>query len=200
MADPVAPRAKGGRLTDEGPLSDNAASPRQDTKLEAEGAEFLLLGMLLIEGITCYKAYTNTAGYDLVAVDPYRARSARIQVKSRWATDYDRSFPIRNFNCEFVVLAALNRGYRFRRNRAGAEVEDGRGGPRLYCFPVDAVRAAQRPDQQLGQGVARAHPRCGELCRGVALSEAPFGKLSGAARGSKREVGPSRGWGDRDGS
>ena len=135
----------------EGPLSTNAASPRQDTKLEAEGAEFLVLGMLLIEGITCYKAYTNFAGYELVAVYPFRARSARIQVKSRWATDYDRSFPIRNFDCEFVVLAALNRGYRFRRSRVGAEIKHGRGVPRFYCFPVEVVRAAQSPTDSWGK-------------------------------------------------
>ena len=55
----------------------------QDTKLEAEGAEFLVLGMLLVEGVHAFKAYTNFAGYDLVALDPGTGRSARIQVKSR---------------------------------------------------------------------------------------------------------------------
>lgn len=124
---------------------------RQDTKLEAEGAEFLVLGMLLVEGIQCFKAYTNFAGYDLVAIDPSRAKSARIQVKSRWATDYDRSFPIRNFDCDFVVLAALNRGYRFRRLRSGTVTEGGRLAPRLYCFPVDIVRAAQSPTDKWGK-------------------------------------------------
>ena len=127
------------------------AATRQDTKLEAEGAEFLVLGMLLIDGIACYKAYTNFVGYDLVAVDPESGRSARIQVKSRWATDYDRSFPIRNFDCEFVVLAALNRGFRFKRDRAGAAVEGGRGAPRFYCFPTEVVRAAQNPNDSWGK-------------------------------------------------
>ncbi len=97
------------------PAASSALARRQDTKLEAEGAEFLVLGLLLIEGVHCFKAYTNFAGYDLVAIDAGTDRSARIQVKSRWATDYDRSFPIRNFDCDFVVLAALNRGYRFGR-------------------------------------------------------------------------------------
>lgn len=127
------------------------AATRQDTKLEAEGAEFLVLGMLLIEGIACYKAYTNFVGYDLVAIDPESGRSARIQVKSRWATDYDRSFPIRNFDCEFVVLAALNRGFRFKRDRAGAMIEGGRGAPRFYCFPTEVVRAAQNPNDSWGK-------------------------------------------------
>ena len=130
--------------------SDAPIIKRQDTKLEAEGAEFLVLGMLLVEGIQCFKAYTNFAGYYLVAVDPVRERSARIQVKSRWATDYDRSFPIRNFDCEFVVLAALNRGYRFRRP-VGQIDGGGRSAPRFYCFPVKIVRAAQSPTDSWGK-------------------------------------------------
>src|SRR5437762_7551837 len=86
--------------------------PRQDTRLESEGAEFLVLGQLLIEGIPAYKTYTNQGGYDLVAVWPETNRSARIQVKSRWATDAN-SFLIKRFDCDFVVLVRLNRGYRF---------------------------------------------------------------------------------------
>jgi hypothetical protein len=114
---------------------------RQDTKLEAEGAEFLVLGQLLLEGISCFKAYTRFPGYDLIAVNPENSRSARIQVKSRWATDYDRSFPIKNFECDFVVLAALNRGYRFRKKPTADD--NGRRSPQFYVFPVDVVRAAQ---------------------------------------------------------
>jgi len=58
-----------------------ATKKRQDTKLEAEGAEFMVLGMLLVEGIHCFKAYTNFAGYDLVALNPQTKKQARIQVK-----------------------------------------------------------------------------------------------------------------------
>lgn len=133
-------------------MNEDARPPtvrRQDTKLEAEGAEFLVLGMLLVEGLHAFKAYTNFAGYDLVALEPGTGRSARIQVKSRWATNYDRSFPIRNFDCDFVVLAALNRGYRF--GRAADGPTDGRAPPRLYCFPVELVRAAQSPTDKWGK-------------------------------------------------
>ena len=133
-------------------MTDGSAWPparRQDTKLKAEGAEFLVLGMLLVEGLHAFKACTNFAGYDLVALEPGSSRSARIQVKSRWATNYDRSFPIRNFDCDFVVLAALNRGYRFGRSAEGPG--DGRSPPRLYCFPVKLVRAAQSPTDKWGK-------------------------------------------------
>jgi hypothetical protein len=131
---------------------------RQDTRLESEGAEFLVVGMLLVEGIQCFKAYTNFQGYDLVAVNPLTKKSARIQVKSRWATDYDRSFPIKNFDCEFVVLAALNRGYRFSIYKEGDEL--GRKPPQFYCFPVDEVRKAQNKDSKWGKVQINKIPNC----------------------------------------
>ena len=84
---------------------------RRSTRLESEGAEFLVLGQLLIRGMGAYKAYTNMPGYDVVAVDPDRDRVARISVKSRWTTDAT-GFIINNFNCDFVVVAKLNRGIR----------------------------------------------------------------------------------------
>ena len=142
MAERELPTEEAGRST---------PARRQDTKLEAEGAEFLVLGMLLIEGIQCFKAYHNFAGYDLVALDAGRGTSARIQVKSRWATDYDRSFAIKNFDCDFVVLVALNRGYRFRKMPIHELASQGRSAPKLYCFPVDVVRAAQSPTDTWGK-------------------------------------------------
>jgi hypothetical protein len=90
--------------------SDAKKTTRQNTKLESEGAEFLVLGQLLIEGIPAYKTYTNLRGYDLVATWPETKRVARIQVKSRWATTAPH-FLIKNVDeCDFVVLVRLNRG------------------------------------------------------------------------------------------
>lgn len=125
------------------------SSERQDTKLESEGAEFLVLGTLLIEGVTCFKAYVNFPGYDLVAVNPDTKRQARIQVKSRWATNYDRSFPIKNFDCEFVVHVALNRGYRF--GKQAREGDTGVRPPEYFIFPVSEVKAAQNSGDKWGK-------------------------------------------------
>ena len=92
--------------------------PRLDTKLEAEGAEFLVLGQLLLQRISAYKTYTNMPGYDIVATNPETNRSARIQVKSRWRTGAP-FFLIKTeknkskkdiLNCDFVVAVRLNRG------------------------------------------------------------------------------------------
>lgn len=116
---------------------------RLDTSLESSGAEFLVLGSLLVEGIQAFKAYTNFPGYDLIATNAEENRSCRIQVKSRWATDFDGGFPIKNFDCDFVVFVALNRGYRYRRKKHGDDA--GRREPEFYVFPVGVVREAQQP-------------------------------------------------------
>lgn len=114
---------------------------KQDTKLESEGAEFLVLGLLLVEGVSAYKAYINFPGYDLTAVNPDTKKVARIQVKSRWATDYDTSFPLKNLDCDFVVHVALNRGYRFSKKK---NIKDnGIKPPTFYIFPVDIIARAR---------------------------------------------------------
>jgi hypothetical protein len=124
-------------------------SVRQNTKLESEGAEFLVLGNLLIEGVFCYKAYVNFPGYDLVATNPATSRVARIQVKSRWATDYDKSFPIKNYNCDFVVHVALNRGYRFGKRPTPRDT--GVKDPEFYVFPTKVIRKARNPNSKWGK-------------------------------------------------
>lgn len=103
-----------------------------DTRLESEGAEFLVLGQLLLHKIPTYKTYTNMPGYDLVSTNPEKNTSARIQVKSRWRTGAS-GFLIKKFNCEFVVVALLNRGSKDRKK----EILD----PIYYVLPVDIVRA-----------------------------------------------------------
>ncbi len=115
---------------------------RQDTKLESEGAEFLVLGLLLVEGISAYKAYINFPGYDLTAINPDTKKIARIQVKSRWASDYNSSFPLKNLDCDFVVHVALNRGYRKRSTQNDTGIKP----PKFYIFPVDVAAKARRKD------------------------------------------------------
>lgn len=110
---------------------------RQNTRIESEGAEFLVLGQLLIAGIPSYKTYTNMRGYDLVATDPERNTSARISVKSRWKTRAE-GFIISCFECDFVVIAKLNRGSKDGR----AEVLP----PEFFVLPVDLLRDVPRTD------------------------------------------------------
>jgi hypothetical protein len=123
---------------------------RKDTKLESEGAEFLVLGFLLLNKISAFKAYVNFPGYDLIAVDAESNTSARIQVKSRYHTNWD-GFIINNFDCDFVVLATLNRGYTKRKKIVDSGIND----PEFYVMPVSYVKKVRDPDNKWGKIVRK---------------------------------------------
>ena len=117
---------------------------RLNTQLQATGAEYLVLGNLLIQGIEAYKAHFNHPGYDLVAVNPDSQQACRIQVKSRFATDHGGGFPINNFDCDFVIFVALNRGYRYGKSKIKVAANLGVLEPASYVLPVDKVKDAQK--------------------------------------------------------
>ena len=119
---------------------------RLDTKLEAEAAEFLVLGHLLLNKISAFKAYVNFPGYDLIATDADKNSSARLQVKSRYRTDWD-GFIINNFKCEFVIFVTLNRGY-------GTPKKNGESGimpPDFYILPIAWVESVRDPANKWGK-------------------------------------------------
>jgi hypothetical protein len=109
--------------------------PRLDTRLESEGAEFLVLGQLLMHRIPAYKTYTNMPGYDLVATNPELGTSARIQVKSRYRTGAP-GFLISKFGCEFVVVVRLNRGGKSKLTEVLP--------PEYFVFPVALVKSIHK--------------------------------------------------------
>ena len=119
---------------------------RLDTKLEAEAAEFLVLGRLLLERIVAFKAYVNFPGYDLIAANADSGKNARIQVKSRYRTDWD-GFIINNYDCDFVVLVALNRGFS-RPKRTG---DKGVKEPEFYVMPISYVTKVCDPNNNWGK-------------------------------------------------
>ncbi len=108
----------------------------KNTKLEAEGAEFLVLGNLLINGVAAYKTYTNLPGYDLVATSPEHNTSAKLQVKSRW-TRKATGFLISRFDCDFVVFVRLN----LDGEADTAKASD----PDYFIFPASVVKKVHRP-------------------------------------------------------
>ena len=116
---------------------------RLNTQWEAMGAEYLVLGHLLIQGIHAYKAPLNNPGYDLIAIHPDKAISCRIQVKSRYATDHEGGFPIQNEASDIVVFVALNRGYRYGSKK---RLDKGQGiqPPDYYVFPMSVIQAAKK--------------------------------------------------------
>jgi hypothetical protein len=123
-----------------------ADSKRLDTKLEAEAAEFLVLGRLLLERIIAFKAYVNFPGYDLIAANADRGKTARIQVKSRYRTDWD-GFIINNFECDFVVLAVLNRGFSKAKHTGDTGIRE----PEFYVLPISYVIEVRDPKNDWGK-------------------------------------------------
>lgn len=133
-------------MTLELPEEDIKEKRRLDTKLEAEAAEFLVLGHLLLNKVSAFKAYVNFPGYDLIATHAENNTSARLQVKSRYRTDWD-GFIIKNFNCEFVIFVALNRGYAIPKGNGDKGIKP----PDYYILPIEWVKEARDPENKWGK-------------------------------------------------
>ncbi len=82
-----------------------------------------------------------------MAVNAAKKRQCRIQVKSRYYSS-DRAFLIKNFDCDYVVYAALNRA-RSRRDKGDGWPKP----PSLYVLPIDLVKAVRRMSHPWGPAV-----------------------------------------------
>jgi hypothetical protein len=111
------------------------------------GAEFLVMGYLMRRNILTYKAPPNNEGYDLICIHPdprHRAKKGqlaqvRVQVKSRYATDCDRGFPVKEASLDafdFLIVAFLNIG-RFAGKHDGSVGEQE---PEFYTLPNDFIK------------------------------------------------------------
>ncbi len=110
-------------------------------------AEFLVMGYLMRRNILAYKAPPNNEGYDLICIHPDprhkpqvgEVAQVRVQVKSRYATDCDRGFPVKEVSLDafdFLVVAFLNIGKFFGKH-------DGTTGERVpdfYTLPREFIR------------------------------------------------------------
>src|SRR6202521_2972918 len=105
------------------------------------------MGYLMRRNILAYKAPPNNEGYDLICIHPDpRHRPApnelpqvRVQVKSRYATDCDRGFPVKEVSLDafdFLIVAFLNTGKFFGRNDGSAGSRE----PEFYTLPNEFIR------------------------------------------------------------
>lgn len=111
------------------------------------GAEYLVMGHLMRRNILTYKAPPNNEGYDLICIHPDPRRvpkpgelaQVRVQVKSRYATDCDRGFPVKEASFEafdFLVVAFLNIGNFYGRH----DGTDGAREPEFFTLPNEFIR------------------------------------------------------------
>src|SRR5437870_4943251 len=86
------------------------------------GAEHLVIGHLLRRNILTYKAPPYNEGYDLICIHPDPRKSSaqiHVQVKSRYQTDSDRAFPLKEkyFGAfHYLIVAFLNNGYYYKKH------------------------------------------------------------------------------------
>lgn len=111
------------------------------------GAEYLVMGLLMRRNVLTYKAPEGNEGYDLICIHPeprYKPKDnertqIRVQVKSRYATDCDRGFPIKEKALDafdFLVVTFLNIGKFYGSNdgSTGSDV------PEFYTLTPDFIR------------------------------------------------------------
>ena len=97
------------------------------------------MGYLLRRNILAYKAPQNNEGYDLICIHPNpkgTSKALRVQVKSRYQTDCDRAFPVKekSFNAfDFLIVVFLNIGYFYKKK----PVLEGYENMRYTSFPIN---------------------------------------------------------------
>ncbi len=112
---------------------------RTNTQLESAGAEYLVLGNLLRFKIQSFITSQNFEDYDIVATNPKKNKSIKIQVKSRFK-ESDTSFPIKKFGSKFVIFVKLNCGRR-KDKKLTYEYRDP---PEFYIFPTKLCKKYNR--------------------------------------------------------
>jgi len=111
------------------------------------GAEYLVMGHLMRRNILTYKAPEGNEGYDLICIHPeprYKPKKnelsqVRVQVKSRYATDCDRGFPIKEKSLDtfdFLIVAFLNIGKFYGKNDGFSGARE----PEFYTMPPEFIR------------------------------------------------------------
>ncbi|MFO0887710.1 MAG: hypothetical protein U0790_01040 [Isosphaeraceae bacterium] len=111
------------------------------------GAEYLVMGHLMRRNVLAYKAPPHNEGYDLICIHPDprhvpgpdELAQVRVQVKSRYATDCDRGFPVKEVSLDafdFLVVAFLNIGKFF----GGNDGTTGEREPEFYTLPREFIR------------------------------------------------------------
>ena len=112
------------------------------------GAEHLVMGLLMRRNILAYKAPPCNEGYDLICIHPdprhvlgkNEASQIRVQVKSRYQTDCDRSVDVKPVSADafdYLVVAFLNTGHFFK----GRDGSSGNEHPEFFTFPASFIKS-----------------------------------------------------------
>jgi hypothetical protein len=97
--------------------------------------------------VLTYRAPQNNEGYDLICIHPDprhkikqgEVAQVRVQVKSRYATDSDRGFPVKEVSFDafdFLIVAFLNTGKYFGKHDGSTGEEE----VEYYTLPNSFIR------------------------------------------------------------
>ncbi len=110
------------------------------------GAEYLVMGYLMRRNILAYKAPPNQEGYDLICIHPNpkeATRQIRVQIKSRYQTDCDRAFLLKETSFgkfDYLIGVFQNIGNFFNKKNEPNEAT----GPEFLTLPASFVRRLHR--------------------------------------------------------
>ena len=123
-----------------------------------EAAEYLAMGQLMRRNILTYKAPPRNEGYDLICIHPNpkkKTKVVKIQVKSRYQTDSDRSVLVseKSFDAfDYLLIVFLNIGKYY--DKACKNPEEGRTQVEFYTLPK---AVAKRYWHKVKSGMNRVH-------------------------------------------
>ena len=125
---------------------------RKDTTLPSSGAEFLVLGELLIREIESHKSYGNQKAYDIVSVNSKNNKSARIQVKCKnFKTDYGFWLNEKEKLCDFYVFVHTGIYKYVKRKSDGKRIsqliENNPSKPRFFIMDFKKTQEYKRTDK-----------------------------------------------------
>jgi len=118
------------------------------------GAECLVQGYLMRRNILSYQAPRNNEGYDLICIHPdprKKGKTVRVQVKSRYQTDCDRSVivPRKSRDAfDFIVAVFLNVGYFYRKTEG---LNNERLEPEFFTLPSKWVEEHRNKGSSWGK-------------------------------------------------
>jgi hypothetical protein len=116
------------------------------------GSEHLVMGHLMRRNILTYKAPPGNEGYDLICIHPDPRQQPgpgekaqiRVQVKSRYATDCDRGFPVKEKSLDafdYLIVVFLNIGNFYGRNDGSTGARE----PEYFTLSQAFIREHHEP-------------------------------------------------------
>ena len=115
-------------------------------QLTPDGAEFLVLGNLLVRGIYAHKNYINTPDYDVVAINPRNKKVVKIEVKSRQYKDA-KVYLLKSFKPDFVVFVQLNKYVRrkiYKNRKRVKKMLKNKNNINYIILPIKIVKSLKR--------------------------------------------------------